>query len=124
MSSLDWGEKDIRVDRKLLSNLRFAADIVIFAKSTSEADTAELDEAGRKIGLRINRKRQFLTNYCGGGCDGGTWNSMDLVWPKRSPVTMTVGQEEWWNGCRRIARGLVEDHVPECLMCSLNALRT
>ncbi|WKY13421.1 hypothetical protein Q1695_004329 [Nippostrongylus brasiliensis] len=53
MESLDWDEKGIRVDGKFLSNLRFADDIVIIAKSTSEAETMlrELDEARRKIGL-------------------------------------------------------------------------
>ncbi|WKY08372.1 hypothetical protein Q1695_007692 [Nippostrongylus brasiliensis] len=65
MKSLDWDEKGIRVDGKFLSNLRFADDIVIFAKSTTEAETMlrELDEAGRKIGLRINRKKtRFMKN--------------------------------------------------------------
>ncbi|KAE9415673.1 hypothetical protein Angca_000466, partial [Angiostrongylus cantonensis] len=40
--------------------LRFADDIVIFSRSSSEA---ELNEAGIKIGLRINRKKtQFMKN--------------------------------------------------------------
>ncbi|KAE9413728.1 hypothetical protein Angca_007782, partial [Angiostrongylus cantonensis] len=70
MKSLDWDEKGIRIDGKFLSNLRFADDIVIFSKSTSEAEMMinELNEAGKKIGLRINRKKtQFMKNpWCEG----------------------------------------------------------
>ena len=70
MKSLDWDEKGIRVDGKFLSNLRFADDIVLFSKSTSEAETMlkELNEAGKQIGLRINRmKTQFMKNpWCEG----------------------------------------------------------
>ncbi|WKY12960.1 hypothetical protein Q1695_004071 [Nippostrongylus brasiliensis] len=68
MKSLDWDEKGMRVDGKFLLNLRF---FVIFAKNTTEAETMlrELDEAGRKIGLRINRKKTpFMKNSF---CDGG-----------------------------------------------------
>ncbi|KAE9421815.1 hypothetical protein Angca_003069, partial [Angiostrongylus cantonensis] len=67
MKSLDWDEKGIRIDGKFLSNLRFADDIVIFSRSTSEAEMMinELSEAGVKIGLRINRKKtQFMKNQC------------------------------------------------------------
>ncbi|VDL86048.1 unnamed protein product [Nippostrongylus brasiliensis] len=39
MMSLNWDEKGIHVDGKFLSNLRFAEDIVIFAESTTEAET-------------------------------------------------------------------------------------
>ncbi|KAE9416321.1 hypothetical protein Angca_002462, partial [Angiostrongylus cantonensis] len=63
MKSLDWEEKGIRIDGKFLSNLRFADYIVIFSRSTSEAEMMinELNEAGIKIGLRINRKKtQFI----------------------------------------------------------------
>ena len=71
MKSLDWDDKGIRVDGKFLSNLRFADDIVIFSRSTTEAEAmlGELNEAGRKIGLRINRKKtQFMKNaWCNGG---------------------------------------------------------
>ncbi|KAE9418395.1 hypothetical protein Angca_004145, partial [Angiostrongylus cantonensis] len=70
MKSLDWDEKGIRIDGKFLSNLRFADDIVIFSKSTSGAEMLinELNEAGIKIGLRINRKKtQFMKNpWCEG----------------------------------------------------------
>ncbi|VDL74596.1 unnamed protein product [Nippostrongylus brasiliensis] len=50
---------------KFLSSLRLTDDIVIFAKNTTEAEAMlrELDEAGRKIGLRTNRKKtQFSKN--------------------------------------------------------------
>ncbi|VDM64040.1 unnamed protein product [Angiostrongylus costaricensis] len=70
MKSLDWEEKGISIDGKFLSNLRFANDIVIFSRSTSEAEVMinELNEAGKKIGLRINRKKtQFMKNlWCEG----------------------------------------------------------
>ena len=53
MKSLDWDERDIRVDGRFLSDLRFADDIVIFSNSIIEAETMlkELDEVGKKIGL-------------------------------------------------------------------------
>ncbi|KAK6764576.1 hypothetical protein RB195_024775 [Necator americanus] len=71
MKSLSWEERGIRVDGRILSNLRFADDIVLFPSSTNETETMlnELNEAGRKIGLRINRKKtQFMKNaYCEDG---------------------------------------------------------
>ena len=70
MNTLDWDEKGIRIDGKFLSNLRFADDIVLFSRNTNEAATMlnELNEAGKKIGLRINRKKtQFMKNpWCEG----------------------------------------------------------
>ncbi|EYC30135.1 hypothetical protein Y032_0005g2468 [Ancylostoma ceylanicum] len=71
MSSLSsWEERGIRIDGRFLSNLRFADDIVLFSKSTEEAEVMinELNEVGKRIGLRINRtKTQFMKNmYCEG----------------------------------------------------------
>ncbi|KAK6762057.1 hypothetical protein RB195_022958 [Necator americanus] len=57
------------VDGRFLSNLRFV-DVVLFSKSTNEAETMlnELNEAGKRIGLRINRKTQFMKNaHCEDG---------------------------------------------------------
>ena len=71
IKSLDWEDKGICVNGKFLSNLRFADDIVIFSRSTNEAEMMlrELNEVGSKIGLRINRmKTQFMKNAW---CDGG-----------------------------------------------------
>ncbi|KAK6736808.1 hypothetical protein RB195_019480 [Necator americanus] len=71
MKSLSWEERCIRVDGRFLSNLRFANDIVLFSSSTNEAETMlnELNEAGKRIGLRINRKKtQFMKNaHCEDG---------------------------------------------------------
>ncbi|KAK6745401.1 hypothetical protein RB195_011870 [Necator americanus] len=72
MKSLSWEERGIRVDGRFLSNLRFADDIVLFSSSTNEAESMlnELNEAEKRIGLRINRKKtQFMKNayYEGGG---------------------------------------------------------
>ncbi|KAK6728975.1 hypothetical protein RB195_006185 [Necator americanus] len=71
MKSLSWEERGIRVDGRFLSNLRFADDIVLFSSSTNEAETMlnELNEAGKRIGLRINRKKtQFMKNaHCQDG---------------------------------------------------------
>ncbi|KAK6754360.1 hypothetical protein RB195_013390 [Necator americanus] len=71
MKSLSWEERGIRVDGRFLSNLRFADDIVLFSSSTNEAEMMlnELNEAGKKTGLRINRKKaQFMKNaYCEDG---------------------------------------------------------
>ncbi|KAK6750004.1 hypothetical protein RB195_002166 [Necator americanus] len=65
MKSLSWEEKGTRVDGRFLSNLHFTDDIVLFSSTTSEAETMlnELNEAGKRIGLRINRKKaQFMKN--------------------------------------------------------------
>ncbi|KAK6760849.1 hypothetical protein RB195_022061 [Necator americanus] len=71
MKSLSWEERGIRVDGRFLSNLRFADDIVLFSSSINEAETMlnELNEAGKRIGLRINRKKtQFMKNaHCEDG---------------------------------------------------------
>ncbi|KAK6755348.1 hypothetical protein RB195_013992 [Necator americanus] len=71
MKSLSWEERGIRVGGRFLSNLRFADDIVLFSSSTNEAETMlnELNEEGKRIGLRINRKKtQFMKNaYCEDG---------------------------------------------------------
>ncbi|KAK6729601.1 hypothetical protein RB195_006570 [Necator americanus] len=71
MKSLSWEERGIRVDGRFLSNLRFTDDIVLFSSSTNEAETMlnELNEAGKRIGLRINRKKtQFMKNaHCEDG---------------------------------------------------------
>ncbi|CAJ0595698.1 unnamed protein product [Cylicocyclus nassatus] len=68
LKSLDWEERGIRVDGRSPSNLRFADDIVLFSNSITEAETMlkELNEVGKKIGLRINRKKiQFRMNaFC------------------------------------------------------------
>ncbi|KAK6734160.1 hypothetical protein RB195_017749 [Necator americanus] len=51
MKSLPWEERGIRVDGRLLSNLRFADDIVLFSRNTNEAQTVlnQLNEAGKRI---------------------------------------------------------------------------
>ncbi|KAK6756763.1 hypothetical protein RB195_014908 [Necator americanus] len=71
MKSLSWEGRGIRVDGRFLSNLRFADDIVFFSSSTNEAETmlSELNEAVKRIGPRINRKKtQFMKNaYCEDG---------------------------------------------------------
>ncbi|KAK6736283.1 hypothetical protein RB195_019139 [Necator americanus] len=71
MKSLPWEERGIRVDGRFLLNLRFADDIVLFSSSTNEAETMlnELNESGKRIGLRINRKKtQFMKDaYCEDG---------------------------------------------------------
>ncbi|KAK6748154.1 hypothetical protein RB195_001027 [Necator americanus] len=65
MKSLSWEERGIRVDGRFLSSLCFADNIVLFSSSTNEAKTMlnELNEAVKRIGLRINRKKtQFMKN--------------------------------------------------------------
>nr|CDJ80268.1 endonuclease-reverse transcriptase [Haemonchus contortus] len=65
MKSLVWEEKGIRVDRRFLSNLRFADYFVLFPGSITEAEAmlAELNKAGKKVGLQINRtKTQIMKN--------------------------------------------------------------
>ncbi|KAK6754364.1 hypothetical protein RB195_013393 [Necator americanus] len=71
MKSLSWEERGIRVDGRFVSILRFADNIVLFSSSTNEAETMlnELNEAKKRIALRINRKKtQFMKNaYCKDG---------------------------------------------------------
>ncbi|KAK6749318.1 hypothetical protein RB195_001742 [Necator americanus] len=71
MKSLSWEERGIRVDGRFLSNLRFADDIVLFSSCTNEAERRlnELNEAAKRIGLRIKRKKtQFMKNaHCEDG---------------------------------------------------------
>ncbi|KAK6740809.1 hypothetical protein RB195_008953 [Necator americanus] len=71
MGSLSWEERVIRVYGRFLSNLCFADDTVLFSSSTKEAETMlnELNEAGKRVGLEINRKKtQFIKNaYCEDG---------------------------------------------------------
>ncbi|KAK6742831.1 hypothetical protein RB195_010226 [Necator americanus] len=63
---LSWEERSI--DRRFLSNLRFAEDIVLFSNSTNEAEAMlnELNEARKRVGPRIDRKKtQFMMiAYC------------------------------------------------------------
>ncbi|KAJ1365856.1 hypothetical protein KIN20_026313 [Parelaphostrongylus tenuis] len=67
---LGWDEKGIRIDGKLLSNLPFEVDIVVFLKSTSEAETMhkKFNEAEKTAGPRISKpKRQLIYNpWCKG----------------------------------------------------------
>lgn len=52
------------------SNFRFAADIVFFSNSTAEAEAtiAELNEAGKTIGLLNNQKKiRFMKKVSGEG---------------------------------------------------------
>ena len=60
---LEWEEKGIRVDGRLLHHLRFADDVVIFARDTVEATDmlAEFTEACGRAGLKINvKKTQYM----------------------------------------------------------------
>ena len=60
---LEWEEKGIRVDGRRLHHLRFADDVVIFARDTVEATDmlAEFAEACGRAGLRINvKKTQYM----------------------------------------------------------------
>ncbi|CAD6195925.1 unnamed protein product [Caenorhabditis auriculariae] len=81
MRQLGWDEKhdwedsaDIRgidIDGKVLTNLRFTDDIVLFSSSTTELSSMlkDLDEVGKKIGLKMNvKKTQGMKNSF---CDQG-----------------------------------------------------
>ncbi|VDM82876.1 unnamed protein product [Strongylus vulgaris] len=61
------GTRDIQADGRLLSN-RFADDIVLLSRKITEAETMlrELNEVGKRVELRINRKKtQFIKNTFG-----------------------------------------------------------
>ncbi|CAD6199453.1 unnamed protein product [Caenorhabditis auriculariae] len=81
MRQLDWDtERDwesdnevrgINIDGKVLTNLRFADDIVIFANNTADLSTMlnDLNDVGKKIGLTMNQKKtQWM---CNSFCDDG-----------------------------------------------------
>ncbi|CAD6200263.1 unnamed protein product [Caenorhabditis auriculariae] len=66
----DWEDstdiRGINIDGKVLTNLRFADDIVLFSSSTTELSSMlnDLDEVGKKIGLKMNgRDLQEVTSY-------------------------------------------------------------
>ncbi|CAD6196875.1 unnamed protein product [Caenorhabditis auriculariae] len=63
--------RGINIDGKVLTNLRFADDIVLFSSSTTELSSMlnDLDEVGKKIGLKMNvKKTQWMKNRF---CDQG-----------------------------------------------------
>ncbi|CAD6190305.1 unnamed protein product [Caenorhabditis auriculariae] len=71
----DWEDstdiRGINIDGKVLTNLRFADDIVLFSSSTTELSSMlnDLDEVGKKIGLKMNvKKTQWMKNRF---CDQG-----------------------------------------------------
>ncbi|KAK6742176.1 hypothetical protein RB195_009817 [Necator americanus] len=94
MKSLSWEERGIRVDGRFVSNLRFADDIVLFSSSTNEAESMlnELNEAGTRIGVRINRKKtQFMKNaYCE---DGGVQLEGSQIVETSSYVYLSMNME-------------------------------
>lgn len=62
---LDWSEKGLNIQGKMLSNLRFADDIVVFSTNPDELRTmiTELNREGNKIGLQVNRsKTKIMSN--------------------------------------------------------------
>ncbi|KAK6737202.1 hypothetical protein RB195_019725 [Necator americanus] len=115
MKSLSWEERGIRVDGRFLSNLHFADDIILFSSSTSEADTMlnEMNEAGKTIGVRINRKKtQFMKNaYCedgGGQLEGSQiMETLSYVYLGRS-VNMKNDLKEELNRRMRAAFEILE----------------
>ncbi|CAK1592882.1 unnamed protein product [Parnassius mnemosyne] len=61
---LERSRKGNKIDTELLSNLRFADDIMIFAKSSKELETivVELNNASKKkIGLQLNALKTKVT---------------------------------------------------------------
>ncbi|CAD6196504.1 unnamed protein product [Caenorhabditis auriculariae] len=62
----DWEDstdiRGINIDGKVLTNLRFADDIVLFSSSTTELSSMlnDLDEVGKKIGLKMNVKEDAV----------------------------------------------------------------
>lgn len=65
MKDLRWDKKGINIDGNNLSNLRFADDIVLFAKSSKQLQEMliELNVASENIGLQLNTsKTKIATN--------------------------------------------------------------
>ena len=62
---LEWNERGIRIDGRKLSHLRFADDIVVFARKMEDLETMirELAEASGRCGLRLNaHKTKIMRN--------------------------------------------------------------
>ncbi len=71
---LHWESKGISINGKFLNNLRFADDVALIAKKREELEIMilELDEVGKKAGLKINfEKTKILSNTRGGGENAG-----------------------------------------------------
>ncbi|EPB78847.1 hypothetical protein ANCCEY_02024 [Ancylostoma ceylanicum] len=65
MRRLEWDNRGVRVDGRLLHHLRFADDIVLITPNISQAERmlADFDDACGKIGLQLNlTKKMFLRN--------------------------------------------------------------
>lgn len=63
MRQLDWEQKGVRIDGRHLHHLRFADDVVLFARDTAEATDmlTEFTEACARAGLKINvKKTQYM----------------------------------------------------------------
>lgn len=63
--SLEWNNKGVKIDGEFLSHLRFADDIVVFAKKAKHLETMinELSMASKRAGLSSNpSKSNILTN--------------------------------------------------------------
>jgi len=68
--TLNWENKGISIDGKMLSNLRFADDIVLITDNLKEASLMinQLKQATDKVGLCINQqKTKIMTNLVLGG---------------------------------------------------------
>lgn len=65
---LDWEEKDfgININGKKITNLRFADDVVLIAKTAEELQQQliDLNHSSKRVGLTINHtKTKIITNY-------------------------------------------------------------
>ncbi|EPB71845.1 hypothetical protein ANCCEY_09068 [Ancylostoma ceylanicum] len=72
----------VLIDGKMLSNLRFADDIVLISKDTKEVNQLinELNEVGKGIGLEINMKKtQAIANQWS---DNGTTRLDEILLQK------------------------------------------
>ena len=57
--AIDWGKKGININEENLNHLRFADDIIIidYAIKDIEEMLQKLDNASRKCGLKMNRRK-------------------------------------------------------------------
>lgn len=65
---LDWVGKGINIDSKYLHHLRFADDIVIFARTAEDLQTMleELNVQGKQVGMKMNMEKTkvILNSEC------------------------------------------------------------
>ncbi|CAD6189601.1 unnamed protein product [Caenorhabditis auriculariae] len=96
----DWEDgtdvRGINFDGKVLTNIRFADDIVLFSSSTTELSSMlnDLDEVGKKIGLKMNvKKTQWMKKRF---CDQGKVTLESATFKRSHPTPTLAAKRAGW----------------------------